>query len=186
MKRIAALAALMITMLAVPTAAMASTGGSAPGYGGPGYGGPGYGGPGYGGPGYGRPGPVQVACRLPYRFHQGQIKIAAGETAYRISHRHGEPVQPRFVCPDIPAKPFPGGCQQQVLAFDMAPGSSTLTEVSGPVLAPPQEFTYDGNSYTIVSVNPGADSFTVFHNGGRFVNNGAAITNGSGFMACSS
>ena len=68
----------------------------------------------------------------------------------------------------------------------MAAGSSTLTEVSGPVLAPPQEFTYDGNTYTIMSVNPGADSFTVFLNGWRFVNNGATITNGIGFMACAS
>jgi hypothetical protein len=176
MKRIAALAALMITMLAVPTAAMASTGGSAPGYGGPGYGGPGYGGP----------GPVQVACPLPYRFHQGQIKIAAGERAYRISHRHGKSAQLPIVCPNIPAKPVPGGCQPQAFTFGMASGSSTLTEVSGPVLVPSQEFTYDGNAYTIMSVNPGADSFTVSLNGWRFVNNGAAITDGTGFMACSS
>jgi hypothetical protein len=66
----------------------------------------------------------------------------------------------------------------------MATGSSTLTEVSGPVLAPPQEFTYQGNTYTIMSVNPGADSFTVFKNGWLFVNDGAAITNGIGLMAC--
>jgi len=171
MKRIAALAALMITMLAVPTAAMASTGGSAPSD---------------GGPGYGHPGQVQVACRLPYRFHKGQIKITAKERAYLISHLHGKPVRLRLVCPNIPAKPLPKGCQPQVLRFDMASGSSTLTEVSGPVLAPPQEFTYDGNTYTIMSVNPGADSFTVFLNGWQFVNNGAAITNCIGFMACPS
>ncbi len=177
MKRIAALAALVITMLAVPAAAaMASTSGSAPGSGAPSD----------AGPGYGRPGPVQVACRLPYRFHKGHIKITAKEKAYLISHRHGKPVQLRLICPDIPAKPLPGGCKPQVLTFDMAAGSSTLTEVSGPVLAPPQEFTYDGNTYTIMSVNPGADSFTVFLNGWRFVNNGATITNGVGFMACAS
>ena len=40
------------------------------------------------------------------------------------------------------------------------------------------------NTYTIMSVNPGADSFTVFLNGWRFVNNGATITDGIGFMAC--
>jgi hypothetical protein len=68
----------------------------------------------------------------------------------------------------------------------MAAGSSTLTEVSGPTLAPPQEFGYDGNTYTIMSVNPGADSFTVFGNGWLFVNKGAAITDGTGFMGCSS
>jgi hypothetical protein len=66
----------------------------------------------------------------------------------------------------------------------MASGSSTLTEVSGPVLAPPQEFSYHGNTYTIMSVNPGADSFTVFGNGWLFVNSGAAITDGIAFMAC--
>ena len=35
-----------------------------------------------------------------------------------------------------------------------------------------------------MSVNPGADSFTVFENGRLFVNNGNAITNGVGLMAC--
>ena len=68
----------------------------------------------------------------------------------------------------------------------MAAGSSNLTEVSGPILAPPMEFSYDGNTYTIMSVNPGADSFTVFGNGWLFVNHGAAITDGLGLMACSS
>jgi hypothetical protein len=174
MKRIAALAALMIAMLAVPTAAMASTGGSAPGYGGPGD----------GGPGYGRPGPVQIACPLPRGFRHGQFKLTLKARAYLIKHRHGQPVPIRIICPYIPAKPFPRGCAPQVLRFDMAAGSSTLTEVSGPTLAPPQEFSYDGNTYTIMSVNPGADSFTVFVNGWLFVNKGAAITDGVGFMTC--
>ena len=39
-------------------------------------------------------------------------------------------------------------------------------------------------TYTIMSVNPGADSFTVFLNGWLVVNKGAAITDGIGFMAC--
>jgi hypothetical protein len=71
-----------------------------------------------------------------------------------------------------------------VLRFDLATGSSTLTEVSGPVLAPTQEFSYRGDTYTIMSVNPGADSFTVFKDGFLFVNKGAAITGGAGFMIC--
>jgi hypothetical protein len=33
-------------------------------------------------------------------------------------------------------------------------------------------------------VNPGADSFTVFRDGFLFVNKGAAITDGTGFMTC--
>ncbi len=148
---------------------MAGTGGSAPGY---------------GGAGYGRPGPVQVACRLPFRVHKGTIKIQAYARARLVRNRHGKPVPIRLSCPYIPAKPLPRGCKPQVLRFDMAAGSSTLTEVSGPTLAPPQEFSYDGNTYTIMSVNPGADSFTVFRNGWLFVNKGAAITDGIGFMTC--
>lgn len=38
------------------------------------------------------------------------------------------------------ACPIPRGCPPRPLVFDMASGSSTLTEVSGPVLAPPEEF----------------------------------------------
>jgi hypothetical protein len=178
MKRIAALAALMITMLAVPTAAMASTGGS-----------------GWGSPGqvtakpYGPPGQIQVACRLPVGFpkgiHKGQVTITAKARAYLFKKRHGKPVAVRINCPNLPVKPFPNGCKPQVLRFDMAAGSSTMTEVSGPTLAPPQEFTYQGSTYTIMSVNPGADSFTVFKDGWLFVNSGADITNAIGFMACS-
>jgi hypothetical protein len=170
MKRIAALAALVITMLAVPAAAaMASTSGSGPGYGRP-------------------PSPIQVACSFPRQFHRGHFKIAIKDRAhlkaYREARRHGKPVPIRIICPNIPAKPFPKVCRPQVLRFDMAAGSSTLTEVSGPILAPPQEFSYGGNTYTIMSVNPGADSFTVFLNGWGFVNHGAAITDGIGLMGC--
>jgi len=174
MKRIAALAALVITMLAIPAAAaMAGTGGSGPGYGQP-------------------PRQIQVACPLPRQFHKGHftlripVKNRAYLKAFLKAHRHGKPVPIRIICPNIPAKPFPAGCKPQVLRFDMAAGSSTLTEVSGPTLAPAQEYTYDGNTYTIMTVNPGADSFTVFGNGWLFVNSGAAITNGIAFMACSS
>ena len=170
MKRIAALAALVITMLAVPAAAaMASTSGSGPGYGQP-------------------PRPIQIACPPPFWLHKGHVTITVKDRAYiqafLKAHRHGKPVPIRLICPNIPPRPFPPGCKPQVLRFDMAAGSSTLTEVSGPVLAPPQEFSYQGNTYTIMSVNPGADSFTVFKNGWLFVNNGAAITNGVGLMAC--
>jgi hypothetical protein len=171
MKRIAAMAALVFTMLAVPaTAAMASTGG--PGAGGSGAGGQ--------GPGYGRPGPIQVACPLVH--HKGRSCI------YQQRRRHGKLVRVRVACPFIPAKPVPvrpvPRCRPEVLRFDMAAGSSTLTEVSGPILAPAQEFSYDGDTYTIMSVNPGADSFTVFKDGFLFVNKGTAITGGSGVMCC--
>ena len=173
MKRIAALAALVITMLAVPAAAaMASTSGSGPGYG-------------------QSPRLVQVACLpLPRPFHQGHVnfkitvKDRAFLKAFLKAHRHGKPVRLRIICPNIPAKPFTKVCGPQALRFDMAAGSSTLTEVSGPVLAPPQEFSRDGNTYTIVNVNRGAGRFTVFRNGRLFVNHGAAITDGIGLMGC--
>lgn len=170
MKRIAALAALVITMLAVPAAAaMASTSGSGPGYGQP-------------------PRLVQVACPLPRQFHKGHFnfKITVKDKAFLKAHRLGKPVRLRIICPNIPAKPFTKVCGPQALRFDMAAGSSTLTEVSGPVLAPPHEFSYDANTYTIMSVNRGAGSFTVFLNGWQFVNHGAAITDGIGLMGCSS
>jgi hypothetical protein len=169
MKRIAALAALVIAMLAVPAAAaMASTSGSGPGYG-------------------QSPRLVQVACLpLPRPFHQGHVnfKITVKDRAFLKAllkaHRHGKPVRLRIICP----KPFTKVCGPQALRFDMAAGSSTLTEVSGPVLAPPQEFSRDGNTYTIVNVNRGAGRFTVFRNGRLFVNHGAAITDGIGLMGC--
>jgi hypothetical protein len=171
MKRIAAMAALVITMLAVPAAgAMAST--SGPGTGGSTAGGQ--------GPGYGKPGTIQVACPLVH--HKGRSWV------YQLRHRHGKFVRVRVACPFIPAKPVPvrpvPRCQPEVLRFDMAAGSSTLTEVSGPTLAPTQEFSYDGDTYTIMSVNPGADSFTVFKDGFLFVNEGSAIASGTGVMCC--
>ena len=96
------------------------------------------------------------------------------------------PANVRLVCPfpkPFP-KPLPKGCPSATLTFDVASGSSTLTEVSGPVLAPVEQFTYDGQTYTINTVNPGADSFTVFTDNALFVNNGPAITDGIGHMSC--
>jgi len=161
MKRIAALAAIVITMIAVPAvAAMASTDS---------------------GPGYGSPGPVQVACHPGYL--NAQYKLPAYTQAYPWRHRHGKPI--RTVCPFIPAKPQPVGCAAQQVVFSMAAGSSTLTEVSGPVLSPAQEFSYGGSSYTITTVNPGGDSFTMSKDGWQFHNQGTAITDGVGLMGCS-
>jgi hypothetical protein len=176
MKRIAALAALTITMLAIPTAAMASTAGSGPGT----------------SPGPGTsytyvtsaPG-ARLACPLPYWIRHGHVRFTI--RGYLKRHLHGQPVRVRFICSVRPAKPLPKTCRPQALTFDMAAGGTAMTEVSGPAnLAPPQEFSYDGNTYTIMSVNPGADSFTVFLNGWRFVNHGAAITDATGYLACSS
>jgi hypothetical protein len=172
MKRIAAIAALVvISALAIPTTALAST--STPGS----------------GPGYARPGPASIVCLLPGHFRKGQVKFAVAAKgrlkAIEILRRyqHGKPVTIRIGCPDW--RPAPRACPSQALRFDMASGSSTLTEVSGPMLTPPEQFGYDGRTYTIMSVNPGADSFTVFVNGALFVNKGPAITDGIALMSCS-
>ena len=171
MKRIAAIAALIIiSTLAIPAAAMASTSTSGSG------------------PGYAKPGPVRIVCLLPAHFRKGQVTINS-KTRLKVieflrRHKHGKPVVFRISCPDV--RPAPGSCLPKPMRFDMASGSSTLTEVSGPMLTPPEQFSYDGSTYTIMSVNPGAGTFTVFLNGWRFVNHGAAITDATGYLACSS
>jgi len=193
MKRMAALAALLLALLAIPAAAMASSG------------------TGTGsvsvGPGYAPPRAAQAACTFDLRLAKGHPKgqvVVRGRTTWvkgkippkilvqllrhgkkgrvTVVFRHGKKGLVTIVCPFPPGPPF---CLGPVLRFDMASGSSTLTEVSGPTLSPTQTFVYDGNSYTIMSVNPGADSFTVFLNGIMlFTNHGAAIANGTGFMPC--
>ena len=149
MKRIAAVAALIVTMLAVPAAAaMASTGGS----------------------GSDRPWPGQSMCPQPSQHH----------------HRHHKPAQTQ-VCP-LPSKNCPSGYafgQPQSFTFDVASGSSTVYEVSGPTLASAEEFSYNGSIYTIWSVNPGADSFTMSLGATLFVNEGPSITNATGYLVCS-
>jgi hypothetical protein len=170
MKRIAAIAALIIiSTLAIPAAAMASTSTAASG------------------PSYARPGPVWIVCLLPARLRHEQIKINSRGRLKAIEflrrHQHGKPVTFRISCPDV--RPAPRSCPPQLMRFDVASGSSTLTEVSGPMLTPPEQFRYDGSTYTIMSVNPGADSFKVFVNNALFVNNGPAITDGIALMSCS-
>jgi hypothetical protein len=122
------------------------------------------------GSGAGQPGQV-VACA---RLH-GKLP---GPRLQRV-RLHGRHRRITLSCP------LPKGCLPRPLTFDMASGSSTLTEVSGPVLAPPEEFRYDGQTYTIMTVNPGAGSFTVFRDGMLFVNAGPAITGARAVMLCS-
>jgi hypothetical protein len=157
-KCVSALAALTVIVLGTPAIALASTIAPASG------------------PGH--PGQVLLACPRPggkpvaIRFRRVNVK---GRVKVKGHLKH---VRIRLACP------FGRGCPPLALTFDLAPGSSTLTEVRGPVLAPPEEFRYDGQTYTIMSVNPGADSFTVFRDGMLFVNKGPAITRATGFMVC--
>ena len=169
MKRIAALAAVIIGLLAIPTAAMASTGSS--------------GGPGSGS-GYGTTVQLQPGeCRVGFhRVHHHHAK------RYFEWWQNGREYTTVY-CPfpkEIPLPP-PDRCRLQTLTFSVAAHSSALTEVSGPQLYPAEQFIYDGNTYTIMSVNPGADQFTAFVNNLLFTNNsGAAITNATGAIACTS
>ncbi|HJY99243.1 MAG TPA: hypothetical protein VJ305_00885 [Streptosporangiaceae bacterium] len=107
------------------------------------------------------------------------ITFASHETTAPREDRHEVRIRARRHDRYRARHPLP-----RALTFDMAPGSSTLTEVSGPVLAPPEEFSYHGQIYTIMTVNPGAGSFTVFRDGTLFVNHGPAITRATGFMVC--
>ena len=176
MKRFAVLAALMVAMLAIPAAAMASSGSAS------------------GGPGYGQPRAVQAVCPVPFRLRKGhprrEVVIKGKGVAVRTKLsrkallkllRHGKKGRVEIVCKFRRGQQV---CLGPILRFDVASGSSTLTEVSGPTLWPTQTFVYRGETYTIMSVNPGADSFTAFVNNFLFVNHGAAITNGVGFMPC--
>jgi hypothetical protein len=161
-----------VALLAIPAAAMASSG-SASG----------------GGPGYAPPGTIRAVCPFPFRLGKGHPKrvlVIKGRTklppkALLRALRHAKKGRIEIVCKFRPGPPL---CLGPILRFDVASGSSTLTEVSGPTLWPSQTFVYRGETYTIMSVNPGADSFTAFVNNFLFVNHGAAITNGVGFMAC--
>jgi hypothetical protein len=202
-KRIAAVAALTVTMLAVPAAAMASTGGSGAG------------------PSQSVSGSGPIWCpalnllhHRPFKFkihaskihaskiHANKIRInrpvkqqvrVHGRCSFSVKFRGFPPKfqgLPPF--PGQPPFPFPGQppfrqiCRAPGFTFDIASGSSTFTEVSGPTLAPAEEFTYDGSTYTIWTVNPGADSFTASVNGMLFVNNGSSITDGTASVLCSS
>jgi hypothetical protein len=174
MKRIAALAALMIGLLAIPTAAMASTGGSA--------------GSGSGsGSGYGTPGWVQPSACY-YGFHRAHHHY----NKYFEWWQHGRqftgaycPFPRQFPLPQQP-QPQPQPCFTQSMSFSVAAGSSVMTEVSGPQLSPTEEFVYDGNTYTVMTVNPGAGQFTAFVNNVLFTNTGGAITDAAGAIVCGS
>jgi hypothetical protein len=187
-KCVSALAAMTVIALGTPAIALASSIGS--------------------GPGAGQPVQVLLACPRPPHGRPPHVKLLPPRflhlkppgkgvrirllcrfpkgcpppVAVRLACRPGTgcppPVAVRLAC-------RPGtGCPPAALKFDMASDSSTMTEVSGPVLAPPEQFQYDGQTYTIMSVNPGAGSFTVFRDNVLFVNNGLAITNAVGYMAC--
>jgi hypothetical protein len=165
-KRIAAVAALLVTMLAVPAAAaMASTVGS----------------------GSGHPGQGQFACPPPF-LHRPHFR-------HLSRYRHHHPRRNLSCSVTVPFQPqqyqnCPSGYgygygQAQSFTFSVASGSSTVYQVSGPTVAPAEEFSYDGSTYTVWSVNPGDDSFTMSVNGSLYVNGGPDINDATGNLFCS-
>jgi hypothetical protein len=162
MKRILALAAVMTGLLAIPTAAMASTGWSGPGS------------------GYGSGTTISVQ---PYTCYSGFHRVHHHSQRYFYWWRHGRqftavtcPYPKQVASQPLPNQTLPNQCQPQTLTFSVAAGSSTMTEVSGPQLSPAEQFTYGGSTYTVMSVNSGADQFTAFVNNSLYTNNGADIT----------
>ena len=169
MKRIAALAAVTIGLLAIPAAAMASTVGS--------------------GDSGSSSGTTLGVHLQPKGCYVVWYKVDHQAKKYFYWWQNGHEYKAPF-CPfpeQIPLPP-PQVCEKQLLTFSVAAGSHALTEVSGPELWPTEQFIYDGNVYTIMSINPGADQFTAFENNVLFsTNDSTAITNATGYIiSCSS
>jgi hypothetical protein len=132
-KSASALAAMTVIVLGTPAIALAGTIGS-----------------GSGQPSSGPPGQVALACP---RLHGKPVRVKVHPVQFKLHAKIAR--LPRNVRIRVFCRLGPG-CPPAPLRFDMASGSSTMTEVSGPVLAPPEQFAYDGQIYTIMSVNPGA------------------------------
>jgi hypothetical protein len=150
-KRIAAVAALIIAMLAVPAAAMASTASS--------------------GSGSGHPGQGQF-CQ-PNQFNHRHHGRHHGR--HHRHHRFGS-----NQCPFFPPVPPAGVCQGQSFTFTWAHDSNSFFEESGPTLFAGEQFSFEGNVFTIGTANGGAGSYTT-----TTVNYGPSIFYGTGFL-CSS
>jgi hypothetical protein len=124
-KRIAAVAALIVGMLAIPAAAaMASTSSPGPGSWG------------------------QSQFCQPSQFHH----------PYGKHHKHHRRHNVGFNnCKYPPPQPS-GYCQGASFTFSWGSGYSSLYEISGPALYTGEQFSYNGNVYTIVLANTTAGS----------------------------
>jgi len=166
-----AVSALALGLLAVPTTAMASTGGTAAGT-----------------VVSSGPVPVKVRCPPPV-LHLTSAPGAAPVATWIVRTTSAAPV-PRSVriicCASIPgAVPVavkPGGkpilrvCSLPSLVFDLASGASVATEVRGPRLSVHEVVFYRGNVYIVRSA--WGDKFTLDFRGRLFVNHGPAVHDG--------
>jgi hypothetical protein len=166
MKRIAAIAALTVALGAIPATAMASTGSTKP-----------------------APGPVQtpvpvaVRCLPPGATARPPVIVKAPPGTVK-------PVKVKQVvvacCGQIRRGTKPGTkpgtklaarvCLSQVVVFDMAAGSSVVTEVRGPRLHRGERLLYQQEVYTVESV--WGRTFDVDRQGHLVVNTGPAIDRG--------
>jgi hypothetical protein len=163
MKRIAALGAVTFGLLAIPTAAMASTASS-------------------GGSGFDHGTTVSVQSQACY---YGYHRAHHHHNRYYEWWRHDREYT-AVTCPFPRQIPVPDqSVSPQTLTFSVGANSSEMTEVSGPQLYPAEEFAYGGNTYTVTTVNSGSDQFTASVNKVPFINNGAAITNATGAVVSS-
>jgi hypothetical protein len=165
MKRIAALAAVTIGLLAIPTAAMASTGSS-----------------GGSGPGYGTTGWVQTyGCHYVFHRHHHHNRKHFQRWQQGRGHRNVACPFPQQVQALVPPPQCTTG---QKFTFSVAADTSDMTQVSGPQLSPSEEFTYAGSTYTIMSINPGDGTFTAFVDNSLFTNGSTPIPTSTGVLVC--
>jgi hypothetical protein len=136
-KRIAAVAALIVAMLAVPAAAMAGT--SSPGS------------------GSGQPGQYQF-CQPNAFHHQHSRHHKHHRKHHRRHHKHHRRHHAAFGNCYFPPPAPSGSCQGASFTFSWGSGLSSLYEISGPALYTGEQFSYDGNVYTIVLANTVAGS----------------------------
>jgi hypothetical protein len=157
MKRIAAIAALTVALGAIPATAMASTGSPKPG------------------PGP-LPTPVPVRCLPPGATVRPPVIVKAPPGT--VKPVTGKPVVVVACCGQIRrgAKPAARFCRSRVVEFDMAAGSSVVTEVRGPRLHRGERLLYQREVYTVESV--WGRAFDVDRQGRLVVNTGPAIDNG--------
>jgi hypothetical protein len=132
-KRIAAVAALIVAMLAVPAAAaMASTSTSASGHAGQWQ--------------FCQPNPFQ------HRHH--------GHHGHHGRHGHHRNHQVPFNLCNFPP-PAPSVCNGASFTFSWVSNTDNLYEISGPTLSAGEQFSYNGSVYTIVFANPAAGNMQI-------------------------
>jgi hypothetical protein len=166
MKRLAAISATTIALLAMPATAMASTGGN----------------PWTGSSG----GQASAGCPLPVGVAvstsgSGQASGQASGPVTRVAHR----VRQHGRCGRRHHLHVPGQvCGAGPVTFNMPPSTAVFTENSGPALYTGEQFAYDGTTYTVATVSGAA--FTLDLNGSQYVNSAASVVDGSATVTCTS